>query len=74
MINFSNKITQTIFNINKKNIYTKDKVWTISEMQQEFYVHTVIEPYVMVTNKITGKQGTLMYKHNPRIYFNFVED
>ena len=51
-----------------------DDVYTTTELQELFQVHSFLAPFVLVTEKATGNKGTLEFIHNPRVYFNFIED
>ena len=50
------------------------KVWDTTELSKEFVVKGFMAPYVVCTNKETGKKGTLMFQHSPRFYFRWKED
>lgn len=53
---------------------TAEKQWTTAELTEEFTVQGFMAPFVVVTRKADGKRGTLMFKHSPRVYFNWQED
>jgi hypothetical protein len=48
-----------------------EKTWTTDEMQAEFDVTGFSAPVVVVTRKATGEVGSLMFRHNPRVYFGW---
>ena len=50
------------------------QVWDTSEVQQDFTVTGFLAPYVSATRNSDGAKGTLMFQHNPRFNFNFMED
>jgi hypothetical protein len=50
------------------------KVWDTQGLRQDFTVHGFLAPFVVVTEKATGKKGTLEFTHSPRAYFNWQED
>lgn len=50
------------------------KVWTTTEMSEEFDVLGFVAPCVVVSRKSDGKLGSLTFTHRPRFYFDFVED
>ena len=50
------------------------KVWDTKELQEDFDVHDFAAPFVTVTRKSDGKDGSLMFRHWPRFYFDFKED
>jgi hypothetical protein len=51
----------------------EDQTWTTDQLQEEFDVLWFSAPYVGVTRKSDGKDGTMEFGHAPRIYFNFQE-
>ena len=53
---------------------TKGQVWDTSQLTQDFEVIGFLAPFVAVRRKSDGCQGTLSFQHNPRLYFDFVED
>jgi len=50
------------------------KVWSTQELSTDFAVMGFMAPYVVVSRKSDNKKGSLEFQHNPRLYFNFVED
>lgn len=40
-------------------------------LQEEFTVEGFSAPYVVVRRKSDGQRGTLEFKNQPRVYFNF---
>ena len=48
--------------------------YTTAELHEHFTVHVFMSPFVVVTEKSTGKKGTMYFIHSPRLYFNFIED
>lgn len=53
---------------------TAERQWTTAQMQEEFDVLGFMAPFVVVVRKSDGKRGSLMFKHHPRVYFNWQED
>ena len=47
------------------------QVWTTSELQRDYQVLSFLAPYVVVKRKDDLQEGTLMFQHNPRLYFGF---
>lgn len=47
------------------------KVWDTKELSADFTVDSFAAPFIIVTEKSTGKKGALMFQHNPRFYFDF---
>jgi hypothetical protein len=50
------------------------KVWDSQGLRQDFEVLGFMAPLVVVRERATGKKGSLEFTHNPRAYFNWVED
>lgn len=50
------------------------RVWTTQELSEEFQVLGFLAPIVVVRRKTDGVKGSLEFQHQPRLYFNFVED
>lgn len=49
------------------------QVWDTQEMQKDFSVRSFAAPFIMVTRKSDNKNGSLMFSHSPRFYFDFSE-
>lgn len=49
-------------------------VWNTEELSRDFEVIGFMAPFCVVTRKVDGKVGSVMFQHQPRIYFNFEED
>ncbi len=50
------------------------KVWSPSELEEEFTVDGFAAPFAVVRRKRDGVVGSLEFQHDPRYYFNFKED
>jgi hypothetical protein len=50
------------------------KVWNPAELAVEFDVLIFLAPFVVVKRKTDGRQGSLEFQHEPRLYFNWQED
>ena len=48
-----------------------DQVWNTRELSQDFEVLGFMAPYVVVRRKSDGVKGSLMFQHDPRLYFSF---
>jgi hypothetical protein len=48
--------------------------WDTDQLREEFEVIGFMSPFVVVRRKVDGKKGSMEFTHNPRFYFNFVED
>lgn len=48
--------------------------WNTVQLQHDFEVISFAAPFVWVKRRSDGKRGTLMFVHEPRVYFDFVED
>ena len=51
-----------------------EKQWTTAQLQEEFIVESFLAPFVVVTRKADNVKGSMMFKHSPRVYFNFTPD
>jgi hypothetical protein len=47
------------------------KVWDTDQLRADFTVTGFAAPMVVVTEKATGRKGSLFFCHSPRFYFNF---
>ena len=47
------------------------QVWNTKELTRDFEVKAFLAPYVSVKKKDTGENGTLLFQHKPRFYFEF---
>jgi len=45
--------------------------WTTEQLTEAFAVEGFLAPYVVVRRRSDGKRGTLLFKHSPRVYFDF---
>jgi len=50
------------------------KTWNTQELSQDFEVIGFMAPFVVVKRKSDGVKGSLMFRHSPRIYYNFQQD
>lgn len=50
------------------------QVWDDREFTRDYEVMDVQTPYVNVRRRADGCQGTMMFQHEPRYYFYFMED
>jgi hypothetical protein len=57
-----------------KDLAKAEQRWTTEEMARDFTVQSFMAPFVFVTRKADGVQGTLEFTHSPRFYFDFQED
>jgi plasmid stability protein len=51
-----------------------EQTWTTEELTRDFTVLGYSAPVCVVRRKSDGVRGSLMFKHSPRIYFNFVPE
>jgi hypothetical protein len=47
------------------------QVWDTRQLSQDFTVEGFLAPYVVVRRRSDGQRGSLMFQHDPRLYFNF---
>jgi hypothetical protein len=55
----------------ERDLAKADKRWTTEQMSAEFKVDSFLAPFVFVTRKADGVEGSLEFTHSPRFYFNF---
>lgn len=51
-----------------------NKEWSTEELVEEFEVRSFLAPFVFVVRREDGKKGIMEFTHDPRVYFNFVEE
>lgn len=49
----------------------EEVTWDAQELVQDFEVVGRVEPFVAVCNRRSGRRGTMQYRDDPRVYFNF---
>ncbi len=47
------------------------QVWDTQQLRDEYQVEGYLAPFVVVRRKADGQRGSLMFQHNPRLYFSF---
>ena len=50
------------------------RVWSASELANEFEVLGFMAPLVVVKRKTDKQLGSLLFQHQPRFYFGFKQD
>lgn len=48
-----------------------DVKYNTQELQEHFEVIGFLAPFVSVRRKSDGVEGTMMFDHSPRVYFDF---
>lgn len=51
--------------------YGADNVFDTKQLGQAFEVIGFMAPFCIVRHKETGKKGSIMFQHSPRLYFGF---
>ena len=54
--------------------YGVDNVWDTDELQETFFVHGFLAPFVIVTHRMTDEAGSILFQQCPRYYFGFEVD
>ena len=69
-------VAEINYDPNSKEALTKKygKVWDTEELSKEFSVNGFAAPFCIVKRKVDGADGSVMFQHNPRFYFNFIAD
>jgi hypothetical protein len=57
--------------VNSGEIPPEGQTWTTEGLRQDFEVLAFLAPFVRVRRKSDGVRGTLMFRHAPRVYFDF---
>ncbi len=47
------------------------QVWDTQELQRDFVVLGFCAPFVIVAEKESGRRGSLLFQHSPRLYHSF---
>jgi hypothetical protein len=47
------------------------QVWDTSQLQNDFQVLGFLAPVVVVRRRSDGIKGSLMFQHDPRLYYSF---
>jgi hypothetical protein len=47
------------------------QVWNPDQLAAEFTVEQFLSPYVVVRRTADGVRGSLEFRHDPRLYFNW---
>ena len=47
------------------------KVWDTKELLEDFHVKSFLAPFVFVTRKSDGVEGTLAFQNSPRFYWGW---
>ena len=50
------------------------QVWDTQKLRETFEVTGFLAPFVVVRRKSDGVMGSLKFQHDPRYYFDFMED
>jgi hypothetical protein len=58
----------------QRDLAVAQQRWDTDQLREEFEVIGFMAPFVVVRRKADGKKGSMEFTHNPRFYFNFVED
>lgn len=53
---------------------TFGRAWSTQELAADFEVLGFLAPFVIVRRKCDGVKGSLKFQHDPRLYFEFVEE
>lgn len=46
-------------------------VWNTSELQRDFEVLGFLAPYCVVRRRSDGAKGSILFQHDPRLYYGF---
>lgn len=51
--------------------FGKNNVWDTQQLQEEFKVIGFCAPFCAVKRKSTNEEGSVLFQHMPRFYFDF---
>jgi len=54
-----------------KHVFATEKVWDTKEVTQDFEILAFHAPLVVVRRKSDNQEGTMIFQHQPRLYFLF---
>lgn len=57
----------------EQDLARAEQRWDTEQLAKEFDVTGFLAPYVLVRRKRDGAEGTMLFTHNPRWYFDFRE-
>ena len=57
--------------INDGEIQPGGQIWTTEQLREDFEILSFLAPCVIVRRRSDGARGALMFRHNPRVYFDF---
>jgi pterin-4a-carbinolamine dehydratase len=57
-----------------RDLEQADQRWSTEDLKRDFTVKSFMAPFVFVTRKADGADGTMEFTHSPRWYFNFKAD
>lgn len=57
--------------VNTGDIPPEGQTWTTEQLREQFEVEGFAAPYVVVRRRSDGVRGSLMFRHDLRVYFGF---
>jgi len=57
----------------RKVLASGEPTWTTEQLKEDFFLDGFFAPLVAVRRKSDGQRGTLMFSHQPRLYFRWEE-
>jgi hypothetical protein len=55
----------------QRDLAEAKETWTTEELSRDFVVHSFLAPFIHVTRKADGVEGSMEFTHSPRVYFDF---
>ncbi len=52
----------------------RGQVWDTGQLQADFEVLGFMAPYCHVRRRSDGREGSIMFQHSPRLYFDFMPE
>ena len=57
--------------VNSGEVQPEGQTWTTEQIREQFEVEGFMAPFVVVRRKSDGVKGMMMFRHDPRVYFDF---
>lgn len=55
-------------------LYGKGNIWNTNELSRDFTMHGFMAPLCVVTEKSSGRKGSVLFQHSPRFYFDWAPE
>ena len=52
-------------------LHGEGNVWNTGELSRDFTVEGFMAPFCVVSERASGRRGSVMFQDSPRFYYNF---